>query len=185
MNNNIARTVLVTLLLGTAALAEADGNSRLSSKTVLTTDQEVQDPAVESAGLANAFISIKRNFRRATVRVAFSNLEGEVTRLHLHCAPPGANGPIALGLVDLVPSGIGFDNSETVTLDANSIIGRISNRQFPQGPANRCGIHNLHDLAAAIDAGQVYWNLHTTAFPAGELRGQVEPLSYRSNYNDD
>ncbi len=183
MQGKLARLVLAGAALFAAAPSFADYGSRLSSKTVLTDEAEVQDPAVVSDGFANAVITINRKFRRATVRVTFTNLEGNVTRLHLHCAPAGANGPIALGLVDLV--GVAFDNSETITLDANTITGRIRNNQFPTGAANNCGIYNLHDLAAAIDAGQIYWNLHTTAFPAGELRGQVEALNYTYSDKDD
>jgi len=74
---------------------------------------------------------------------------------------------------------IGQDNSETIKLDANTIRGTLRNNQFPKDSANACGMHNLRDLARAISAGQIYWNLHTTAFPAGELRGQVTPLSTR------
>lgn len=161
--------------LSIANVAYADGNRPVSSKTALSAEQEVQDPPVVSGGFANAFIRFDRNLRSAKIRVTFSNLEGKVTRLHLHCAPAGENGPVAIGIVDLV--GIGLDNSETNTLDANTIIGKLANNQFPRGDANRCGIYNLESLVYAIDAGQVYWNLHTSAFPGGELRGQVEPLN--------
>ncbi|MEM8683755.1 MAG: CHRD domain-containing protein [Pseudomonadota bacterium] len=172
-------TTLSVLALTIAATAEADKQRfRYESKTVLTADQEVQAEAVVSAGKALAIISINRRFTRATIRVTFSNLEGDVSRLHLHCNVAGANGPIAIGAVDLV--GAANDNSETITLDANTITGKLFNSQFPG--ADACAgaigrsIRNLHELAQAIDDGQVYWNLHTFAFPAGELRGQVEPL---------
>ncbi|MEO1079212.1 MAG: CHRD domain-containing protein [Pseudomonadota bacterium] len=166
-----------------SSLAFADGDRRAASKSVLSAEQEVASTPVASDGLANGIISFKRNFRSARVRVTFSNLEGEVTRLHLHCAEAGSNGPIAIGLVDLVA--VAQDNSETVELDSNTIIGRISNRQFPQGEANQCGIYDLYGLANAIDAGGIYWNLHTTAFQPGELRGQVEPLSTHRYDSDD
>ncbi|MEL6226286.1 MAG: CHRD domain-containing protein [Pseudomonadota bacterium] len=169
----LAVATLAPLLF--AANANATNQFDRESKTPLTAEEEVQDPAVVSDGLSLAFIEINARFKKARVRVTFSNLEGEVTRLHLHCAPAGSNGPIAIGLIDLVA--IGQDNSETVKLDANTIRGTLRNNQFPKGGANACGIYNLRDLAHAIDAGQIYWNLHTTAFPAGELRGQVAPLT--------
>ena len=160
-----------------SANANATDQVARESKVSLTAEEEVQDPAVISDGLGLAFISIDQRFKKARVRVTFSNLEGEVTRLHLPCAPAGTNGPIAIGLIDLVA--IGQDNSETIKLDANTIRGTLRNNQFPKDSANACGIYNLRDLAHAISAGQIYWNLHTTAFPAGELRGQVTPLSTR------
>ena len=56
----------------------------------------------------------------------------------------------------------------------------LRNRSF--GDADPCigavgrSIDTIEELADAIDLGLVYWNLHTAAFPAGELRGQAEPL---------
>ncbi len=167
---------LVISIMGFSTPAAAGGSyfgyGKVASKTALEGAQEV--PSVASEGLANAIISFKRSYREADVRVTYSNLEGAVTRLHLHCAPEGENGPVALGMIDLVA--LGPDNSETVTLDANAIIGKLDKSQVPIGDANQCGIHSLRSLADEINSGNIYWNLHTTAFPAGELRGQVEPL---------
>ena len=36
-----------------------------------------------------------------------------------------------------------------------------------------CGT-TLVDIAAAMDAGMTYVNVHTLANPAGEIRGQIE-----------
>ena len=167
--------------------AAADGPGRASSKTALTAAEEVQDPPVVSDGRAVAIITFNRRFRKANIRLNFSNLEGEFTRLHLHCNVAGANGPVAIGLIDLVA--LSVDNSETVTLDSNSVIGTLRNSQF--GDADPCAaavgrsITDLWSLAQAIDEGLIYWNLHTTAFPAGELRGQVAPLRFSRGDRDD
>ncbi|MEL6200658.1 MAG: CHRD domain-containing protein [Pseudomonadota bacterium] len=177
------RTLTAALVLLSATQALADDRAAFSSKTPLTAEEEVQSTPVISDGLSNAVITFGPRYRKAEVRVTFSNLEGEVTRLHLHCASAGENGPIAIGLVDLVA--VAQDNSETVTLDANTIIGTVRNRQFPDAAANACGIRSLRDLARAIDIGFIYWNLHTTAFPAGELRGQVAPLERARVRRDD
>ncbi|MEO1596366.1 MAG: CHRD domain-containing protein [Pseudomonadota bacterium] len=184
MQTRIRTLVAAIVLLGVMSTqALADNHAALTSKTPLTAAEEVQNPAVESDGLSNAIITFGPRYRKAEVRVTFGNLEGEVTRLHLHCAPAGENGPIAIGLVDLVA--VSQDNSESVTLDANTIIGTVRNRQFPDAAANACGIRNLRDLARAINIGFIYWNLHTTAFPAGELRGQVAPLAPTRARRDD
>ncbi len=185
-------TRLLFTLIGAAAIsicstAMASGPASFTSKTPLTAAEEVQNPAVVSDGRANAIIAFSRNFRVAIIRATFTNLEGEVTRFHMHCNVAGANGPIAIGFIDLIAPAL--DNSEVVKLDSNTIIGRISNFQFP--PTDPCpgvvgqNVNNLRSLADAIDAGLIYWNLHTTAFPAGELRGQVQALSLNQADQDD
>ncbi len=178
MRKTLALASLAALFAGASAEAR-DFRFASSSKTPLTDEEEVQDPPVVSDGAALGFIRFDDRFRRAFVRVTFSNLEGEVSRLHLHCNVAGQNGPIAIGLIDLVAAG--NDNSENVRLDANTIEGVITNRDFPDvdpcpGAIGR-DVNDLRSLANAINDGEIYWNLHTFAFPAGELRGQVQPLA--------
>lgn len=167
----------IALGFATAASAE-EPRSSFSSNTRLSAAQEVQDQPVVSEGRSRANIRFARDFSSATIRVNFNRLSGEVTRLHLHCNVAGANGPIAIGLIDfLSPAN---DNSDVITLDGHRITGTITNADFPaEDPCPGVvgqPINNIVSLAAAIDAGLVYWNLHTDAFPAGELRGQVRPL---------
>jgi len=186
----IAGLATAYLLTASATATASKNKGRLTSKTQLTAFEEVRNDAdgvpvqgtVESDGLATAIISINRRHRRANIRVTFTNLEGNFTRLHLHCAPAGQNGPIAIGFVDLV--GLAQDNSETNTLDANTVIGSIRNKQFP-ADGGACGISNIKQLADAINTDDIYWNLHTTAEPGGELRGQVVPLSSGSHSEND
>ncbi len=196
---SIRSTLLLALWLSVSAPAYATGWSTVfTSKTALEASQEVPVPGLPdptaaeggSNGLAVAIVEFDRRYRNARVKVTFSNLSGDFTRLHLHCNVRGSNGPIALGIVDLVDPG--QDNSEGATLGSNTVVGTLSNRNF--SGSDPCldtvgrSITTVAQLARAIRAGDVYWNLHTAAFPAGELRGQVEPLErqrVRKNRGDD
>ena len=90
--------------------------------------------------------------------------------IHLHCNVAGANGPI---IVDLT-------GSNNITVSGERVFGVITNEDFPE--EDPCPsvigrpINNIASLAAAIDGGYIYWNLHTSAFLAGELRGQAPSL---------
>ncbi len=87
---------------------------------------------------------------------SFSGLEGEVDEAilggaHLHLGMAGANGPVALEL--------------KATLDADRRGGRF------------LAADNIFavdaDLKRALLERGVYVNIHTTAYPAGEIRGQL------------
>ena len=166
-------------LLCFCVAAPAVATDLFSSVTQLSAAQEVQDNPVESDGSGSAIVAFSADFSSFGVFVNFNDLVGsEVTRLHFHCAGAGANGPVAIGIIDRLSPG--NDNSQVVTESGNSLFGELTNANFPEdnGCTDVIGqpINNVVSLAAAIDAGLVYWNLHTDAFPAGELRGQVRPL---------
>ncbi|MEO1035453.1 MAG: CHRD domain-containing protein [Pseudomonadota bacterium] len=175
-----AGTIAFAAALPTTAVADND-KSEFASTTILSAAQEVAEIPVVSNGFARATIRFDRGFSEARIRVRFNSLEGGVTRLHLHCNVAGANGPIAIGLIDTIAAV--NDNSDVITLAGHRITGTITNADFPE--IDPCPdvvgrpINNIASLAAAIDAGLVYWNLHTTAFGPGELRGQVRPTKER------
>jgi len=73
-----------------------------------------------------------------------------IVAAHFHHAPAGSNGPIV----------------KTITIDplTNGSVGSWTSTDVePLTPA----------LVAALKAGNIYVNVHTTQFPAGEIRGQV------------
>ncbi len=182
MSFNISTSRAVTLTFAAlifAAPVSATDSGGFISTTRLSAAQEVQDVVVDSDARGRANVRFSRDFSSARIRVSFGGLQGEVTRLHLHCNVAGANGPVAIGLIDTVAAGL--DNSDVIFNTGDLISGTITNLQFPAedpcpGVVGR-PVNNIVSLAAAIDAGLIYWNLHTTAFPAGELRGQVRPIA--------
>ena len=66
-------------------------------------------------------------------------------------------------------------------LGSNTVSGALTRIEFP-GDGGACGIADLDDLIAAVNGGGIYWNLHSTAFPAGEVRGQLEPLTQQFRF---
>jgi hypothetical protein len=83
-----------------------------------------------------------------------------ITAAHLHVGAAGSNGPVIFTLFNRT-AGIPFANPTRLTLDA------ITLQRHPE-----VGISTIDDVVNAILSGNVYINLHTTAFPEGELRGQ-------------
>jgi len=77
--------------------------------------------------------------------VAYSGLIGSVTNNHIHRAPPGVAGPVVVSL--------------------------------PIPPANPIDFNGNFSQANYADllAGNLYVNIHSSAFPGGEIRGQIVP----------
>jgi hypothetical protein len=90
--------------------------------------------------------------------LAVGNIDN-VFAAHIHCAPPGVNGPIGVTLFMGSGAGSGLLAQGTITApDAG----------------NACGWTTLQEVITALESGDTYVNVHTDpGFPGGEIRGQV------------
>jgi len=124
---------------------------------VLSGRQEV--PPVVTTGTGNATVEINTNRTEITVTVDVTGLAG-ITEAHLHVGPPGADGPIIFPLASA-----SFTSPLTVTLTSADFL-----------PATNVATFDAALLA--IEQGTTYVNVHTAAFPDGEIRGQVGPTTF-------
>jgi hypothetical protein len=149
--------LIIIALLAFPATALAD--SELEAGATLNGSQEV--PPNGSAMRGNAEIEIENGKLKAVIRVR--NNTNDIFAAHIHCAPPGVNGPVGVTL---------FMGSFTAER------GRLVRVIFTSPDAgNGCGWTSIADVAAAIQSGNAYVNVHTTAasggIPSGEIRGNL------------
>jgi len=83
--------------------------------------------------------------KTVTGNITTTGIEGRAA--HIHTGAAGANGPV------IVPLSKNGDNGWTVPAGA-----KLSEEQY-----------------AAYVAGTLYVNVHSAAFPGGEIRGQLQP----------
>ena len=148
--------IIVTLL---AFPATALADSELEAGATLNGSREV--PPNGSAMRGNVEIEIENGRLKAVIRVR--NNTNDIAAAHIHCAPPGVNGPVGVTL---------FSGSFTAER------GRLVRATFTAPDVgNGCGWASIADVAAAIQSGNAYVNVHTTAasggIPSGEIRGNL------------
>jgi hypothetical protein len=163
----LALVTSVMLLPGTVATAKPAPAAELAPpvfQTSLSPGEEVADPPVESVARGHAVLRLSRDGTELHYRVTVSRIEN-VTMAHLHLAPAGANGPVvALSCPPGPPAQLieGRVNGVLAagTITASDLVGLL-------------GGATLAELVDEIEAGNVYVNVHTSAYPAGEVRGQL------------
>ncbi|HSO28712.1 MAG TPA: CHRD domain-containing protein [Candidatus Sulfomarinibacteraceae bacterium] len=155
----IAAAAVLTLgVIGTVA-ADDDHNKSKDVKAVLSGFNEI--PAISTAGTGKLRMSIDGSNTTVTYTLTFSGLEGgAVIGAHLHLGKPGVAGGVIVNLCPVTcvsPVTGTFGAANVAALPAQGIAG----------PADWA------EVLKAIRAGAVYANVHTTAYPAGEIRGQL------------
>ena len=115
-------------------------------------------PHVHSDATGHAYATLSADMSTLYYRVFVADIHG-VTAAHFHEAPPGANGPVKIPIFAGGPPP--FDEDNPVSGMAATDIMQV----------------------AALAAGDYYVNVHTTANPGGEIRGQVWATAPRAAYH--
>ena len=101
----------------------------------------------------------------------------DVTNMHVHTAPPGVAGPVIFGQIAPAHDDDDLHIVQLETMDAKPVgdgTWIVSGAWDPGDPAV-IPITAFADALSAAASGQdvaLYFNVHTTTFPAGEIRGQ-------------
>lgn len=94
-----------------------------------------------------------------------------VAQAHIHCGEPGGLGPVVVFLYPEVPPAILIPGrSDGVLSEGTATAANLITR--PDSAECPGGIANFEQLIAKMRAGETYTNVHTTANPVGEIRGQ-------------
>jgi hypothetical protein len=129
-------------------------------------------PPNASPGTGEVTVTVDDVAMTMRVEALFSGLIGTTLAAHIHCCtPPGAN----TGVATTVPSFPGFPVGVTSgDYDAlfDMTLASSYNPAFITAnggtPAAAFGV-----LLGGLNAGNAYFNLHTTVFPGGEIRGNL------------
>lgn len=117
-------------------------------RTATLSGAQESPPKVTTATGSGAVI-VNPTTKEITGGMSFTGLTPSAGGHHIHQAPAGnaaGNGPVIIGLT-LAP------DNQTATVPAGTV---LTDAQY-----------------AALLAGELYFNVHTTANPAGEIRGQI------------
>jgi CHRD domain len=138
-------------------------------------------PAVTTTGTGWSVITIDFDLLTMRVQASFSNLIGNTSAAHIHCCVlPGSN----VGVASQTPSFSGFPlgvQSGNYDVTFNMAVASSYNAAFITNNGGTVGTA-FNALVAGLDGGRAYFNLHSTSFPGGEIRGLLTPVPEVSTY---
>jgi hypothetical protein len=159
------RITLVSLYVLVAMLVTIGSAAASQSKTVYTA--RLVEEGTGSLAHGNAVFVFSNDGTQVRYKLVVNGLNN-TTQGHIHVAPaPGSNGPVVLWLYPDEPPFV----PTLLPGIFNGVLGtRTATASDLTGAA---GIATFEDLRAAIAEGRAYVNVHTSAFPAGEIRGDI------------
>jgi len=165
-----ARVLVCLLTLGVALPASA-----LTIVYVASLSGPAEAPPNASPGTGTATITFDTTLSTMRVEASFSGLTGNTNAAHIHCctAVPGVS---TAGVATQTPSFTGFPLGVTAgSMDTtfNMTLAASYNAAFIAAnggtPASA-----FTALLAGIASGRAYYNIHSSTFPGGEIRGFLQ-----------
>ena len=155
--------------IGTVALAlglAACGSSNPATHFRATLNAANEPGGVTSNGTGTADYTVDGGTVAFTV--TFSGLGANANNAHIHVGPAGVNGAVTVPFTTLVPHATSGTFSGTFT--AQNVAAASTS---DGGIGVDAGDYN--GLLQLMRAGETYTNIHNTANPGGEIRGQNQP----------
>ncbi len=142
-----------------------------------------EDPPNPSPGTGEAIVTLDQFVNTMRVRVNFSGLIGTTTVAHIHCctADPFVGN---VGVATTTPTFPGFPAGVTsgaydVTFDMLNLTSYRPGFVMDNGGTAASA---FSALSAGMFAGKSYFNLHSTVYPGGEIRGFLQVVPEPGTY---
>jgi hypothetical protein len=127
--------------------------------------------ALSTNGTASFRLQIDDRAQTITYRLSYANLSADVTQAHVHFGSAAQTGGISFFLCTNL--GNGPAGTQTCPAAPATVSGTIKAADIIGPAAQGIAATEFAEVVKAIRAGFTYANVHTTAFPGGEVRAQL------------
>jgi len=168
--------VSIILLSSVATLAVfTDGFKRIRER--LTGYQEVPSVSTTATGEFRGQVNDARTAVDWTL--SYSDLEGAVQQAHIHFGNQGVNGGITVFLCTNLgngPAGTQPCPAPPATISGTILAADVSPNIPATAAARTQGLNTgeFDEFLDAMNAGSLYVNVHSTTWPGGEVRSQID-----------
>jgi hypothetical protein len=168
------RIGLTAAVLGGAALvvlavgsyAGAGDSKKMVRSDPLTGYQEATPAGVSSSAGGSFEATIDDAAETIDYTLSYSGLEASATQAHVHFGNRFTSGGVSAFLC-------GGGGKPACPTSSGTVSGTITAADVIGPTAQGIAAGEFDELVDAIRAGVTYANVHSTLFPAGEIRGQI------------
>lgn len=172
----LAAVAIIAAVTATAAgsAAMAGGDDSRGGQNVLNerlTGYEEDPLVISTAGSGVVRVQINEPGQEITYRLSYTGVEGTVTQAHIHFGGKAQSGGISVFLCSNL--GNGPVGTQLCPAAPATVSGTLTAAEVIGPAAQGIAAGQFAELVAAIRAGKTYVNVHSTTWPAGEIRAQL------------
>jgi len=174
--------MLRSRFLSLSACVAVAGAALMSPSPVSASDRRGFSARLEGFSEVPAISSTGKGFFRARLsldglslhyRLSFSGLSAPVTQAHIHFGEKHTAGSIMVWLCQSPPTTVDPTGLAPLCVDEGTVEGDLTTLNIVQAGSQGIVAGEFEEFVRALRNDAGYANVHTTAFPVGEIRGQV------------
>jgi hypothetical protein len=150
--------LLLLILLAAVFAASTSFAMGNSFHAKLTPKEETKKPDSKASGKAE--FKLSKDGKTLTYKIQVKNIM-DANAAHIHMAKKGSDGPPVAGLFSGEKKGKFSGVLTEGTIEDKDLIGGLQGK-------------TVGDLVGMFKSGDAYVNVHTSANPDGEIRGQIK-----------
>lgn len=131
-------------------------------------------PAVSTTASGSFDAEISEDGDSVTFTLEYEDLEASPTQAHIHFGQPGVNGGVSVWLCSNLPSPPTPAGVQPCPAAPATVTGTIEAHHVVGPTAQGIDPGELAELVRALENEVTYANVHTTKFPGGEIRGDID-----------
>jgi hypothetical protein len=129
--------------------------------------------AIFSPGQATLDLHLDRQARTITFKLTYSGLSAPVAQSHIHFGKRHVPGGVMVFFCTNLNNGPSGTQACPASTGIVTVTGMFTGASVVGPAAQHVTPGDFDALVAALDSDTAYGNIHTTNFPAGEIRGQI------------
>lgn len=166
--------VMVAALGASSSAVASDGASKVDANTLheQLTGYNETPLSLSTSGGGHFTMRIDEKAQQISYELSYTALEGSVTQAHIHFGSQAQTGGISVFLCTNL--GNGPAGTQACPAPPATITGTITPGSVIGPTAQGITAGEFDELIAAIRAGFAYVNVHSTLYPGGEIRAQLD-----------
>jgi hypothetical protein len=138
-------------------------------------------PPISTVGTGSFEASLNSTGDGIDYTLSYGDLEATVTQAHIHFGQRGVSGGISAWLCEGTLASPSASTPACPPSTGGSVSGTITALEIIGPTGQGIAPAEFAELVRAVRAGMVYANVHTTKFPGGEIRGQVNDKNQKDD----